>query len=118
MIWVTIGIGIACLMTVSLIEHLTLASLARQKPIIGYLSGVLGVLIPCWGMVLLKGGYTSDFVLGMLTISLGFVPFGAVTILLHYIQTTDLLDAERTRRFNAEKTAGTLRTLIDERDGQ
>lgn len=112
-----IGIGIACLIVVSCIEHIILAPLARRKRLIGYVSGTLGVLVVPWGIALVRGSHSLDFLMGMLTVSLSFVPAGLAIALLHYIEATNLLDNERARRRNAEKAERGLRTILDERDG-
>lgn len=75
------------LASISVLEHLFWADLARRKPVIGYTIGVLGVLVPTWLWALWAhyNAYVSDaFLKGLALISLSFVPFGAMTALLHY----------------------------------
>jgi hypothetical protein len=80
---------LVCLMVIGWLEHFFWVELARKRPVIGYTLGVLGVLVPAW-LWALWARYSADYVddlflQGLALVSLAFVPFGATTALLHFI---------------------------------
>lgn len=93
------------LINTALAEHLLLARQARKMPILGYVTGVLGVLVPCWGWALSDEERRRDtpFLAGMGIVSLAFVPFGAIIAFLHYIEAVNRAEKERAGREMLEK---------------